>query len=224
MRFPKISQIFHRRSKSDSALSQHLGPVIDIIPQPRPISASFLDGLVFPHDTDSSLCSEILTAIPIRPLSVTIPRVSSSAVSSRNTVHSANSSISAASHSIVVEVLTRRIQDLEASLQSHEGEPCPGVSLEAELEHSREVLLQAQPTNHSLTSKVAELETRLKQTQEELSEALRQTVSPQSDELEALRAENKRLTNLLRVFVPSNATCSVLDCAAARVKAGEDSE
>ncbi|PSR72147.1 hypothetical protein PHLCEN_2v11995 [Hermanssonia centrifuga] len=158
------------------------------------------------------------------PLSVTIPRVSSSAVSSRNTVHSANSSISAASHSIVVEVLTRRIQDLEASLQSHEGEPCPGVSLEAELEHSREVHLQAQCTNHSLTSKVAELETRLKQTQEELSEALRQTVSPQSDELEALRAENKRLTNLLRVIVPPNATCSVLDCAAARVKAGEDSE
>lgn len=111
MRFPisKLSQFF-RRSKSDSALSRRLDPG----PQcpRRPLSAPCLDG----HDTHSSLSSEFVARLPLTP--VDLPRPVSLATTA-SSAHSSCTQISAASHTVVVEVLTRRIQELEAAVRTH---------------------------------------------------------------------------------------------------------
>ncbi|KAJ3523293.1 hypothetical protein NM688_g8753 [Phlebia brevispora] len=168
MRFPisKLSQIFHRRSKSDTALSRRLDlPSLQRSQTRRPHSASFLEGLAHAqiHDTHSSFSSEILARVPTTPVSVDLPRrpISVATLASAATATTSCTQISVASHTVVVEVLTRRIQELEAAVRTHEASTSLIASLEAELSSARASLREESDAKASLSSTVAGLESEI---------------------------------------------------------------
>lgn len=167
---PKLSQFFHRRSKSDPALSRRLASP----PARRPLSASILEGLAHlhlpqgfdlpldaPSGSSRSLPSELLARVPTtpvalppshsnphprpnpRPVSLATLSSTASAASSAASGASSSTTISAASHTVVVEVLTRRIQELEAELETARsplrdtGDPSTVAGLESELPRLR---------------------------------------------------------------------------------------
>ena len=238
MRFaiPKLSQFFHRRSKSDTALSRRLEPLPGIANR-RPLSASFLDGLAHQTaDTRSTLSSEILARVPITPVTVDVRQrpVSSATVSSANTNCT---QISAASHTVVVEVLTRRIQELEDSVRLHEADAGLISSLQAELESSRLALREAEESQRELKATVAGLESSIARLQGGSSGAISPATDAESpvtgiqDGKGRCRSpthsqdteEDAKTAVVLKLLSPG-ADRSVLESALARVQAGEDPE
>jgi hypothetical protein len=206
MRFPSFSRFFHKRSQSDSNLYKRTqpGPTLP----PRPVSVTFSNGMVLADYTQHSLLSDFLSGIPVTPLAVNtgtgngIPQPTSSSTVSSAT-HASSSQLSAASQPVVIDVLTRRIQDLEDVVRSHEAAADP--QRVAGLEHALEATRQS---SRDLEQDNAALVQQLKGVRAELLVA--------ESELQSLRADNTRLVTLLDV--------PVLKDIVGRVHAGEDPE
>ena len=197
MRFPKLSHLFHKRSNSDGALARHARPVPSTA---RPVSASYADGIVLPGDYQPPFLPEIYGNPPGALLGV-VPPISTSTMSSASAMHSTASHVSAAAHSVVVDVLTRRIQELEDAVRAYEDGPNVVAALEAELLALRNSLEEKTTENAKLEAGLA---------------SLRSEADGVQNELEDSRRHHDRLSRLMDIPVIN----SVID----RIPGGEDAE
>ena len=193
MKLSNLGRFFHKRSRSDSALYRRAQPEVQL--PPRPVSVSFSNGLVLPLDTQHSLFSELLSGVPVTPLTVSIPQpVSSSAVSSA-------SQISAASQPVVIDALARRIQELEDTMRSQEQSNTRPSSVDSPSESAQDTLRDAEQRNSQLVDEVAQLRSELELTR---------------IELDTLRTDHTRARGLLDI--------PVLSSILAQVSSGADAE
>ncbi|KAI0089581.1 hypothetical protein BDY19DRAFT_942980 [Irpex rosettiformis] len=181
MKFPKLSSFF-KRSQSDSAISSRLESTIT--PPPRPSSLSAVDDLVLPLDTSNPFASELLAAGNlVQTPSVDLSSANSSSigtVSAKGTASdvscASSGHISAASHTVVVEVLTRRIQELE------EQRPHQDTNRSTTDDQSSGVTHQElRQLNNRLSSELSNVRLTLERTIEQLS-----VVQTKNDRLQAL--------------------------------------
>lgn len=206
MRFPKLPRFFHKRSQSDSSLYQRTQPAVAL--PPRPVSVSFSNGAVLPFDAHSGALSDFLSAVSATPLAVPAPQAiavsqaiavphaistphtiavpppaSSSTVSSGAATHCSSASrVSAAAQPVVIDVLTRRIQELEDTLRAQEDAQARVSDLEHSLESARHNARAAAEESKRLLDEIENLKTDL---------------ARHHTESAGLRTENARLTALL---------------------------
>lgn len=184
MKFHKIASFF-KRSQSDSAISTHLESVV--APAKRPHSLSAIDDIVLPLDASNPFASQLLAAgtlakTPSVDLSTTnlASTESISAKGSGSNVSCASSGhISTASHTVVVEVLTRRIQELEEQRIGAEWHATLDGGGSAESAKGTCGKLQQQ--NRQLSTELSDVRMSLSRTIQQLS-----AVQTKNDRLQAL--------------------------------------
>lgn len=218
MRFPRLSNLFHRRSRSDGALADIRPDPMATLPS-RPVSANGIDELVLasahPPELSTSFASDagvpVLFTHPFPP-----------ATTSPHAVGQQPSSI-------FVE-LKQRVRELESALAHQYRANRRIPALERALNECRAALESAHAASTSATSEASSLRTRLIQTQRALHTAL--TSAPSGDdraqvlaaENTALASERVRYHRFIELLISAGAHKPVLSRVYDDVSAGADPE
>ncbi|KAI0923005.1 hypothetical protein AcV5_009842 [Taiwanofungus camphoratus] len=185
MRFLRLSHLFHRRTKSDSALDALLH-ADKTTPTSRPVSASCVDRLAFSDTPPLDLFAQYVSAVPI-----SIPVSSPSPVGSLRASSPLSGELPSAQLHLTVSDLVQRIRELEAALQYQYEVNRRIPALEAALQAKQQALCTAQQTNEKLTEDVATIRATLINTQRALHAA---RAHPNADDRSRiLAAENAAL-------------------------------
>ena len=233
MRFPRLSHLFHRRSKSDTAIVvQSRKHSIDQTQpkRPRPRSALLSTEISLGHGLDSgpSLFSEVLASIPVAPLPLSVPPPTPAGTS----LHTGFSEIpfeftDRASSLDSLEVgFEARIYELERALRLQR-EECKRIPmLETELQAERITLQETRESNNLLLADIAELQADAMRARKELFEALNDKLPQDTDErdMKKLQSENDRLKQFFEFFISSEGYQPVLQRTYSEVIRGRDPE
>ncbi|KAI0943296.1 hypothetical protein AcW1_002499 [Taiwanofungus camphoratus] len=185
MRFLRLSHLFHRRTKSDSALDALLH-ADKATPTSRPVSASCVDELAFSDTPPLDLFAQYVSAVPIS-ISVSSP----SPVGSLRASSPLSGELPSAQLHLTVSDLVQRIRELEAALQYQYEVNRRIPALEAALQAKQQALCTAQQTNEKLAEDVATIRASLINTQRALHAA---RAHPNADDRSRiLAAENTAL-------------------------------
>ena len=218
MRFPRLSNLFHRRSRSDGALDDMRREPMATLP-PRPVSANGIDELVLssahPHEPSTLFASDagvpVLFTHPLPPVATSLHAVDQQPAA-------------------IFPALEQRIRELESALchQYRANRRIP--ALERALTDCRAALESAHTASTNATSEASSLRARLIQTQRVLHTAL--TTPPSADdrarvlaaENTAIASERLRYHRFIELLISAGAHKPVLSRAYNDVSAGVDPE
>lgn len=220
MRFPRLTNLFHRRAKSDGALADSVRPEPMAATLSRPASANGIDDLVLASSHPPELSTVFVSDAGV-PVSVThlLPPVIT------ESLHA----VSQPSGSIIQE-LKQRIRELEGALDYQYRTNRRIPALERALTESRSAAESANTASTGAASEVSALRARLIQTQRALHTAL--TSAPSADDrARVLAAENTVLASdrvryhrFIELLISAGAHKPVLARACNDVSAGADPE
>ncbi|KAJ3492002.1 hypothetical protein NLI96_g306 [Meripilus lineatus] len=203
MRFPRLSHLFHRRTKSDTAIV--IPPKKSTAPKRRSLSSLFLNDSTFGEGftTGSSLVSEVLASVPISPFPLTAPPVLPADTTSQAFSSVSRTSTGAFFLDSPCVHHEQRILELGHALQEKITE-CKRLSaLEMELHSEKVALQEARESNNLLSADIAELQADVMRARKELFDALNRQIpeAKETHRIKELERENNRLRKFIEVVI-----------------------